>query len=161
MEYTKTLKPKLSDTWQADELFVKVQKGTDYRINKKKILSSIGFVWRVMDRKRKFLLASKLSDYRRATGGTVAFREAIKMAGESLPERVVTDGYKSYNPALRNAFKKNPVHHVRAGIKHSVHDEGYTVSVMERLQGTLRERVKVQRGWKSTKTALPDRMLIQ
>ena len=74
---------------------------------------------------------------------------------------MVTDGFKSYNPALRIAFKKNPVHHVRAGIKHSSHDEGYTVATMERLQGTLRERVKVQRGWKSMNTALSDGMLIQ
>lgn len=58
-EYVNGLTPQLSDTWHADELFVKMKGGDS---NKK--FENIAYLWNVMDRKTRFLLASTLSKRR-------------------------------------------------------------------------------------------------
>ena len=54
-EYANTLSPQLSETWHADELFVKMKGGVSVQKNK-----GMDFLWNIMDRKTRFLLASKL-----------------------------------------------------------------------------------------------------
>ena len=80
-EYVNTLSPELSDVWHADELFVKMRNGVDYRKNQ-----SIAFLWNVMDRRTRFLLASKLSSLRDRKGALAAFAEARKNAHGNYPE---------------------------------------------------------------------------
>lgn len=41
---------------------------------------TIGYLWNVMDRKTRFLLASKLSKYRDVGGADRAMREAMRNA---------------------------------------------------------------------------------
>jgi transposase-like protein len=111
----------------------------------------VAFLWNVMDRKTRFLLASKLSRFRDVAGADRAFREAISNAKGSLPERIFTDGLNSYKDPIRFAFKG--VEHVA---KAGVSKPHATNNRIERLNGTLRERVKVQRGWKTMRTPLAE-----
>lgn len=140
-EYVNTLTPQLSDTWHADELFVKMKDGIEYKNH-----TNLAFLWNVMDRKTRFLLASKLSRFRDRQGGFQAFKEARKNAHEQFPEKILTDGLDAYYRSIHASVPGwNPEHIARAGIrKHNA-----TNNRIERLNGTLRERVKVQRGWKS------------
>ncbi len=46
---------------------------------------NIAFLWNVMDRKTRFLLASKLSTFRDVAGADRAFREAMRNAKGSSP----------------------------------------------------------------------------
>src|SRR5579872_671060 len=85
-EYVNSLKPQLSESWHADEVFVKMQNGVDYRKNK-----SISFLWNVMDRKTRFMLASKLSPLRDRAGALSAMREAQKVAHGNFPEQIFCD----------------------------------------------------------------------
>ena len=143
-EYAQSLTPQLSETWQADELFVKMKGGEDEKQYGQKHMA---YLWNVMDRKTRFLLASKVSKHRDEVGAERAFREAIKNSGESQPEKVFTDGLRGYTDGIKFAFTGRPVPErvARMGVG-KPHANNNRV---ERLNGTLRERVKVQRGWKN------------
>jgi transposase-like protein len=144
-EYVNSLAPQLSDTWHADELFVKMKGGITYK-NKGSETKNLAFLWNVMDRKTRFLLASKLSRFRDVAGADRAFREAMRNAKGSQPEKVFTDGLNSYKTLMASLPEsQRPQHIANAGVG-KPHANNNRV---ERLNGTLRERVKVQRGWKN------------
>ncbi len=142
--------------WHADELFVKMRGGSKIQV-KKTGETTIVYVWNVMDRKTRFLLASKLSKYKDVGGADRAFREANNNAHGCQPERVFTDALYSYRDAVKFGFEDGVEHVARAGVgkPHANNNR------IERLNGTLRERVKVQRGWKSMKTPLAEGQRIQ
>ena len=146
--YVDSLTPRLSDTWHADELFVKMKGGEDEKQYGQK---NMAYLWNVMDRKTRFLIASTLTGHRDVGGADRAIREAKKNAHDSLPEQVFTDGLMAYRDAVKFGLK-GAVHVARAGVG-KPHANNNRV---ERLNGTLRERVKVQRGWKSMKTPLAE-----
>ena len=150
-EYAQSLTPELSETWQADELFVKMKGGVKDTQYKQK---NMAFLWNVMDRKTRFLLASKVSKHRDVGGAARAFMEARKNAGESLPERVFTDGLNKYKEGIAFGFSgvQKPEHIARMGVG-KPHANNNRV---ERLNGTLRERVKVQRGWKNPNSKIAE-----
>ena len=149
-EYANSLTPELSETWQADELFVKMKGGvkdTQYKQN------NMAFLWNVMDRKTRFLLASRLSTHRNVNGAVGAFNEARKVAKDSQPERIFADKLNAYPQAMtywEGESKPKLVAKMGVGKPHANNNR------IERLNGTLRERVKVQRGWKSMKTPIAE-----
>jgi transposase-like protein len=150
--YMNTLSPQLSDTWHADEVFQKMR-GTDAYKTKTGAQVNLAFLWNVMDRRTRFLIASKLSKHRDVGGAARAFTEAAKNAHDSEPERILTDALKAYSEGITFApFTKDPEHIARAGIgkPHATNNR------IERMNGTQRERFKVQRGWKSMQTAMPE-----
>ncbi len=155
-EYVNTLAPQTSETWHADELFVKMKGGEQ---EKQYGQRNMAYLWNVMDRKTRFLLASKLSQHRDDSGAIAAMLEAKKNAHSSQPERIFTDGHRSYREGISYAWfhDHKPEHIARAGIKKVPHANNNRV---ERLKGTLRERVKVQRGWKSMNTQIAEGMRI-
>ena len=151
-EYVNTFSPQLSDTWYADEVFVKMRGAETYK-TKTGMQTNLAFLWNVMDRKTRFLLASKLSKARDVGGAARAFTDAAKVAHDSEPEKVFTDGLPAYREGLTFApFTKDPEHVANVGIKkpHATNNR------IERLNGTCRERIKVQRGWKSMKSSIPE-----
>jgi len=145
-DYVKTLTPELSNVWHGDEVFVKMKGGKSNKLQK-----NIAYLWNVMDRRTRFLLASKLSEDRDALGAVMAFKEAIQNAQGIPPEHVFTDSLKAYKQgigALEIAGKPNHVANCGVGKPQT------TNNLIERLNGTLRERIKVQRGWKSKKSQI-------
>ena len=152
-EYVNSLTPQLSETWHADELFVKMKGGINYKAHYGGEAKNIAFLWNVMDRKTRFLLASKVSAFRDVAGADRAFREAMRNAGGSQPERIVTDGLNSYKTVMASLPEsQRPEHVANAGVR----KRHATNNRIERLNGTLRERVKVQRGWKMMKTPIAE-----
>jgi len=150
-EYVNTLSPELSAEWHADELFVKMKGGVrDAQYNQ----NSMAYLWNVMDRGTRFLLASKVSKNRNDDGALKAMLEAKKNAHDCQPETIFTDGHRSYNEGISYAWFHDikPKHIAKAGIR----KPNATNNRIERLNGTLRERVKVQRGWKSYQTPLAE-----
>jgi len=85
-----------------------------------------------------------------------AFKQAIANAKGLLPNKVHTDSLNSYNHAIK-ATLPNVEHVANCGIKkrHANNNR------IERLNGTIRERVKVQRGWKIVQTPLAEGQRIQ
>ncbi|MCL4518469.1 MAG: DDE-type integrase/transposase/recombinase [Thaumarchaeota archaeon] len=151
-QYVDSFSPELSETWHGDELFVKMRKGIDYNKNKK-----IAFLWNIMDRKTRFLLASKLSPLRDDNGAFQGFKEARANSHGQYPEKIYVDKAGAYNNiAYAHAEGWNPQVIQKAGIN-KPHANNNRI---ERLNGTLRERVKVSRGWKSMQTQIPEGMRI-
>jgi transposase-like protein len=148
-EYVNSLSPQLSGTWQADEVFLKMKGG-----EKVKKMDGMAYLWNVMDRKTRFLLASKLSKHRDDDGAVKALLEAKKNARDSQPDAIITDALRSYNEGISYAWfnDKRPKHIAKAGLR----KPDATNNRIERLNGTVRERVKVQRGWKTMKTPLAE-----
>ncbi len=144
-EYVNSLTPQLSNQWHVDELFVKM-KGGD--MNKGQ--TGIAYLWNVMDRESRFLIASKLSEKRDINGAVQAFNEAIKNSHNQKPETVYTDALRAYREGVK--VLGNVEHIAKCGIN-KPHANNNRV---ERLNGTLRERVKVQRGWKSHESAIAE-----
>jgi transposase-like protein len=147
-EYVNSLSPELSKEWHADELFVKVRGGSEYKGNK-----HMGFLWNIMDRQTRYLIASKVSQLRDTSGAVAAFQEAAKNVHGNNPETVYTDSLRSYYQAIPNGVK-----HARncgVGKPHETNNR------IERLNGTLRERTKVQRGWKKLDSPLAEGQRIQ
>ncbi len=145
-EYAQTLTPELSADWHADELFVKMKGGINYKAHYGGEAKNIAFLWNVMDRKTRFLLASKISTWRDVAGADRAYREALRNAGGNRPEAIYTDALKSYQTLMASLPEsERPRHIANAGVskRHATNNR------IERLNGTLRERVKVQRGWKN------------
>jgi transposase-like protein len=147
-EYINSLSPQLSDTWHADELFVKMKSGIDYTTKDRRSFEHIAFLWNIMDRKTRFLLASKLSPLRDQAGAKQAFKEAKTNAHGSLPQVVTTDSagaYKNIRSHRVMGWKIQHIENVAISNHHMPHPNNNRI---ERLNGTLRERVKVQRGWR-------------
>ena len=145
-QYARTLTPELSADWHADEVFVKMRGGINYKAHYGGEAKNIAFLWNVMDRKTRFLLASKLSTWRDVAGADRAYREALGNAGGNRPEALYTDALKSYQTLMASLPEsERPQHIAKAGIRkpHATNNR------IERLNGTIRERVKVQRGWKN------------
>lgn len=160
-EFVNSLEPKLSDTWLADELYQDLnQTNNDSVQTSKRTGKGVGYLWNILDQKTRFAISSTLSTRKGAPSAKKAFRTAVKNAHESLPEKIITDHLGSYNPAIYSVFKKQPVmpEHIRTGLVPQRKQDGkkYSVLQMERYQGTVRERTKVQRGWKSEDTVIPE-----
>ena len=119
------------DEWVADEIQVTVG-GKKY------------WLFNVMDAKTRVVLSAYLSPERTTRAAATAVAMARDRA-ESPPERIKTDGLRSYQSAVKTAFPLHPVKHVVSqGIRAKINN-----NMSERLQGTLRDRDKTLRGMKS------------
>lgn len=119
-------------------------------------MEELAFLWNVIDRETRFLLASKVSVSRDLSGTLQVFKEAIANAKGQVPEKVRTDAHKSYPVDVKWAFDEvgAKVEHIKGcGLRKGVHNNNNRI---ERMNGTLRERVKVQRGWKKYETPLAE-----
>lgn len=104
-------------------------------------------------RKRfEILLASKLSEKRDINGAIQAINEAIKNSHGNLPNTVYTDSLRVYREGISQTLGHNVEHIAKCGIT-KPHANNNRI---ERLNRTLRERVKVQRGWKSHKFVIAE-----
>jgi transposase-like protein len=118
---------------------------------KRKGQSGIAYLWNVMERESRFLIPSKLSEKRDINGAIRAFNQAIKNSHNNKPDVVYTDALRAYRESVKSIG--NDVEHVaKCGIN-KPHANNNNV---ERLNGTLRERVKVQRGWNDSTSAIAE-----
>lgn len=150
-EYVNTLSPELSNTWHADELFVKMRGGVFI-----KKMRGLGVIWNVMDRQTRFLIASKLTETRDVHSALAAFEEAVRNAHGKTPERVYTDSLRAYIDGIGKNIPN--AEHIRSCGVNLPHRNNNRI---ERMNGTLRERTKVQRGLKTVNTPIAEGMRIQ
>jgi len=139
-EYVKTLKPELSGQWNVDEMKVKFS-------------GSWKWLWNVMDRDTRYLLASNVTDKRAVADARQAFALAKEVAKGQKPEKVISDGLHSYKQAFKKEFftlkapRTEHISHIRLS-------GDMNNNIVERLNGTKREREKVMRGLKKTETPI-------
>lgn len=100
-KYSKTLTPKTSGVWNADETLILTKRGK----NKKTPNKNYDYVWNVIDNKTKFLLASINSGRsRKSKDAQKVFTEAYKQNGK-IPYQIIVDGYRGYENGCRKTFR--------------------------------------------------------
>ena len=132
-EYVQTLTPELGDVWHIDEM--KIQAGGKWR-----------WLWNMMDTETKFLVSKKVTDRRRIKDCRNLLKNA-KETAQKQPAFMITDGCHSYNKSLSKEMPET--NHVQLKtIRDKVNN-----NPIERLNGTIRDRIKTMRGLQNTKTA--------
>jgi len=138
-EYVRQFRPQLSNIWNVDEMMININGEWHY-------------LWNVIDDGTRFHLASVVSKERKIADASKALRTAKKRSHNKRPMYVITDGLKSYNKAIEEEFfsyRNKSTHIGNVGIRGKKNGEDYfNNNLVERLQGTIRERNKTQRGLK-------------
>ncbi|MDP9305849.1 MAG: DDE-type integrase/transposase/recombinase, partial [Thermoproteota archaeon] len=108
------------------------------------------WLWNLMDNGTKFWISGIVSQRREVVDARKVFQDAkLKTV---TPKAIIHDGLHSYNEAFNREYftVSNPrVKNIRSI---SVRNEGLN-SVVERLNGTVREREKIMRGMQTKETA--------
>ena len=120
------------DHWVVDEMVVKVGGENLWH-------------WDVMDKKTRFVLASRLAR-RRTLGEAAKTLRMARAAADRSPQTINTDGLPAYPRAIKDTFP-GATHVVSEGIYEVINN-----NMSERLQGTYRSRVKTLRGLDSIET---------
>ncbi len=141
--------PKVSDTWIADETYVRVDKSkanVENPYTKGKKAKWIIF-WDIIDADTRFLLASHITTTRSTKDAQFLMEKAAKVAGK-MPKVVVTDRLRAYLDGIELTFGADTKH--KQGSPFEVENNN---NLVERLHGTIKERTKVMRSIMRTGTA--------
>ena len=140
-KYLDKITPQVSDTWRADEVYVK------FRGNMK-------YVFAMMDDETRFWIAQEVADTKRKHDARGLFYESARRTGK-IPETLITDGLSSYHQAWQKVFNQRkwsdmtPKHIKEITLRGTTHN-----NKMERMNGELRDREKVMRGLKVVDTPI-------
>jgi transposase-like protein len=134
-EYLKRIDPQVSDTWRADELWVKIK-------------GDMKYLFAMMDDETRFWIAQEVADSKKKYDASRLFHQSYLATGKA-PATLITDGLQSYSRAFKKelAWRRHDVKsvHVREiAIAGKVHN-----NKMERMNGEVRDREKVMRGLKT------------
>jgi len=137
-KYVETLSPQLLGIYHVDETAIKC-KGVQK------------WFWEIIDEQTKFLVASHLSGSRTTEDVVQLFEESVKVA-KRKPTSIYCDGLPAYVDGYNKVFRTlkkdtRPELIRRVGIR-SVHNQ----NAVERLHGTLKDRLKPTRGLKGEET---------
>ena len=133
-DYVKTLKPELKNIWHHDEM--KISAGGKWK-----------WLWNIMDEDTKFLITTQVSAKARIRDTRKFFATARDVA-QKEPEFLITDGRHSYSRAIVKEMPETS--HVRLV---SITDKRTNNNNIERLNGSVQDRLKTMRGLYSEETA--------
>lgn len=129
----------MSDTWRADELYVKIN-------------GNMKYLFAMMDDETRFWIAQEVAESKDKHDT----RNLLQMAKEATgkkPMTFITDGLQSYHDAYKKEFwtQKGPrtehIRHIKlSGDTHN--------NKMERMNGEIRDREKVFRGLRINETPI-------
>jgi len=126
--------PIVGDTFIADETVLKVGGRNIWFFD-------------VIDEKTRYLLASRLSETRTTKEAALVMNEARRKAGKS-PKKIITDKLAAYIDGIELVFGADTKH-----LQGKPFTDVNSTNVIERFHGTLKDRTKVVRGFKSMDTA--------
>jgi len=142
-KYLKQIKPQISDTWRADEMYLKIKGNPKY-------------LYALLDDETRYWIAKEVA-------GDKMSREAVDYASNLFqqgkettgrkPLTLITDGLKAYHLAYKREFYslKGPrTEHI------TWQDQGVDNRKMEAFNGTVRSREKVMRSLKREDSPILD-----
>jgi transposase-like protein len=138
-QYVEKIVPNVSDTWRADELYVKIK-------------GDMKYLFALMDDETRFWIAQEVAESKYKHDARKLFQLGLKAAGKK-PMTVITDGLPAYHNAFNKEFwtiKKPRAEHINA-IKLSGNMNN---NKMERFNGEIRDREKTMRGLKTKETPI-------
>lgn len=132
--YVKELKPTLGEVWHTDEM--KIQAGGKWK-----------WLWNVMDEESRYLISQMVTDGRKQEDSKAVFKQAKDNSKDQQPKFMITDGCHSYNSSITSELPQTS-HIQLKTIKDHVNN-----NIVERLNGTVRDRIKTMRGMQNIKTS--------
>jgi putative transposase len=143
--YADNIKPNVSQTWRADEIWVKFK-------------GDLKYLFCLMDDETRYWIAQEVADGKHTHDARQVFHEA-RVIADKRPETLITDGLQSYKDAFNKEFYTNckpQSQHINA-IKLTGKANN---NKMERINGEIRDREKVMRGLKIKETPILQGMQI-
>src|SRR3989304_3351688 len=134
-KYVEKMKPNVSDTWRADELYLKVK-------------GNMKYLFAMMDDETRFWIAQEMAETKEKHDARTLFFRAKRLMGKQ-PKTLITDGLPSYSLACEQVF--DGTNHVR---KITFDGKKHNNNKMERLNGEIRDREKTMRGLKKKRTII-------
>ena len=137
--YVERIVPNVSDTWRADELYVKIK-------------GDMKYLFALMDDETRFWIAQEVAETKYKHDARKLFQIGQKVAGKK-PMTIITDGLPAYHEAYKSEFwtLKGPrTEHIR----HITIRGDRNNNKMERLNGEIRDREKTMRELKTKETPI-------
>jgi transposase-like protein len=138
-DYAEKIVPNVSDTWRADEIFMKVK-------------GDIKYLFAMMDDETRFWIAQEVADTKFKHDARNLLKMSKKLMGKK-PMTFITDGLPSYNDAYKGEFWTNKGPRTQH-IRHITLRGDHNNNKMERMNGEIRDREKTMRGLKTKDTAI-------
>ncbi len=133
-DYAEKIVPNVSDTWRADEIYMKVK-------------GDLKYLFAIMDDETRFLIAQEVAETKDKHDARQLFITARRLM-KKQPKNFITDGLPTYSVASKTIFPKaQHTRHIRLQGDHNNNK-------MERLNGEIRDREKTMRGLKKRKTVM-------
>jgi putative transposase len=138
-KYLEQMKPNVSDTWRADEIYIKIK-------------GDMKYLFAMMDDETRFWIAQEVADTKYKHDARSLLKMSKALMGKN-PMTFITDGLESYREAYKKEFwtNKGPrTEHIRhIKISGDIHN-----NKMERMNGEIRDREKTMRGLKTKDTPI-------
>jgi transposase-like protein len=139
-KYLDQITPQVSDTWRADELFLKVK-------------GNMKYLYALMDDETRFWIAREVADTKYHADVHQLFKQGREVASKA-PHRIITDGARNFTAGIESEFWREKkalaiVHDRDIRFNGEIHN-----NKMERLNGEIRDREKVVRGVKKPDSPL-------
>jgi transposase-like protein len=138
-DYAEKITPNVSDTWRADEIYIKVK-------------GNMKYLFSMMDDETRFWIAQEVAESKDKHDTRNLLRVSKELMGKK-PMTFITDGLESYHDAYKKEFwtLKGPrTEHIRhIKLSGDMHN-----NKMERMNGEVRDREKTMRGLKINETPI-------
>jgi transposase-like protein len=122
-KYLDQITPQLSDTWRADELFVKIK-------------GNMNYLFAMMDNETRYWIAQQVAENKGTSDVRPLLHKSQEVAGKK-PKTFITDGAHNFHRAYLREYRENHVaspFHLRSITLEGQHNNNR----MERLNGELR-----------------------
>jgi transposase-like protein len=139
-KYLDRITPHVSDTWRADELYVKIR-------------GNMKYVFAMMDDETRFWIAQEVANTKDTHDARNLFRMAKDRAGKK-PQILITDGLRSYRDAWLKEYRANKQIDSTIHIRNITLAGTHNNNKMERFNGEIRDREKVTRNLKKDDTPI-------
>jgi transposase-like protein len=132
-QYLEEVKPNVSDTWRADELYIKIN-------------GNLKYLFAMMDDETRFWIAQEVAESKDKHDARNLLRMSKEVTGKK-PLTFITDGLPSYHDAYKKEFRTLGLPQTKH-IRHITLRGDHNNNKMERMNGEVRDREKVMRGLK-------------
>jgi len=139
-KYLDKITPQVSNTWRADELYVKIR-------------GNMKYVFAMMDDETRFWIAQEVANTKETHDARNLFHIASEKAGKK-PQILITDGLRSYRDAWLKEFRTRRLEDSTVHIRNITLAGAHNNNKMERLNGEIRDREKVTRNLKKDDTPI-------
>jgi putative transposase len=143
-QYAEKYKAETGNIWHSDETTLFIKKKGEQRYYQ--------WVWNVMDAQTRYLLACQITENRFVEDAQKAMK-AAKAKANRRPDAVVTDGLQAYRDAIKNEFYDPHALIANPHLRLQNFEVQPNNNILERLNGTFRERTKVMRSLDADLTA--------